>query len=154
MAVQWKPSGYGTLTPYLIVRGAGEAMEFYKKIFGAVERMRMPMPDGRIVHAEMQLGDSVLMLADEMIEMGARSPATVGGTPVGLCLYVKDVDAVYHKALQAGAKSERAPTDQFYGDRSARVRDPFGHQWTLMTHIEDVSPEEMQRRMQSMPKPS
>jgi PhnB protein len=154
MAVEWKPSGYGTLIPYLIVRGAGEAIEFYKKVFGAEERMRMPMPDGRIGHAEMQLGESVLMLADEMLEMGVRSPKTVGGTSVGMCLYVKDVDAVYNKALQAGAISEKAPKDQFYGDRSATVRDPFGHQWTIMTHIEDVSPEEMQRRMQSMPKPS
>src|SRR5258706_6511876 len=110
------PEGYHSLTPYLVVKGAAKALEFYAKAFGAEERVRMPMPDGRIGHAEVQIGDSMVMLADEMPEMGARSPQTFGGSPVGICLYVKDVDTVFHRALQAGATSERAIKNQFYGD--------------------------------------
>jgi PhnB protein len=149
MAVRAIPDGFHAVTPYLIVKGGAQAIEFYKKAFGAEERNRMPMPDGTIAHAELQLGDSVVMLADEAGAMGARSPKSLGGTPVGICLYVKDCDTVYHRALQAGATSQRAPKDQFYGDRSATVVDPFGHQWTISTHIEDVSPQEIGRRAQA-----
>ncbi len=152
MAVKPIPDGYHAVTPYLIVKGAAQAIEFYKKAFGAVEIMRFPGPDGRVGHAEIQLGDSRVMLADEHPQMGAVSPQTVGGTPVGLCLYVKDVDAVAQQAVAAGAKVERPVQDQFYGDRSGTFADPFGHKWTVATHKEDVTPEEMQRRMQEMMK--
>ena len=135
------------MTPYLIIRGAAEAIEFYKKAFGAVEKMRFPFPGGRIGHAEIQIGNSHVMLADEFPEMGAKSPQTIGGTAVGLAVYVEDVDTVFNRALAAGAKEERPLKNQFYGDRSGTLIDPFGHKWTVATHIEDVSPEEMARRM-------
>jgi PhnB protein len=147
------PDGYRTVTPYLIVSGAAKALEFYKKAFGAKERMRLASPDGKVGHAEIQIGDSVIMLADEFPQMGAKSPLTIGGTPVGICLYVEDVDARFKQAIAAGAKEERPVKDQFYGDRSGTLIDPFGHKWTLATHIEDVAPEEIGRRMASMKPP-
>jgi PhnB protein len=146
------PEGYHTVTPYLIVKGAARALEFYKKAFNATELFRMDGPGGGIAHAEFQIGNSRIMLSDEFPEMGARSPETVGGSPVGLCLYVENVDALFKQAIAAGGKEERSVQDQFYGDRSGTLRDPFGHQWTIATHKEDVSPEEMKRRMAEMMK--
>lgn len=140
------PDGYPAIAPYLMVEGAAGAIEFYCNVFGATERMRMPGPDGRIGHAELQVGDSIVMLADTSPEMGARSPQDIGGTPVTLMIYVEDVDAVFERALNAGATSERPVEDQFYGDRAGQFLDPFGHRWFVATHIEDVSPEEMGRR--------
>jgi PhnB protein len=139
------PDGYHRIQPYLYIRGAAEAIDFYKKVFGATERMRMPQPDGRIGHAEILFGDSVIMLADEHPEKEIHSPKHFGGSPISLMLYVEDCDAVYQQALTAGAKSLREPADQFYGDRMAGVEDPFGFQWWLGTHIKDVSMEEMQK---------
>lgn len=139
------PDGYPPLSPIAVMQRAGEAIEFYKNVFGAKERMRMPMPDGKIAHAELGFGPSVLMLADEM--------GPYKGAPQRLVLYSEDCDAVYQKALAAGAKSNQEPQDQFYGDRSCRVTDPFGNEWTIMTHKEDVSPAEMQRRMEAMGPP-
>jgi PhnB protein len=133
----------------LIVRGATKALEFYKRAFGAKERMRLPMGD-RIGHAEIEIGGCVLMLADEFPEWGAKSPQTIGGTPVGLAVYVDDVDAVFKQAIAAGGKEEKPVKDQFYGDRSGTLIDPFGHKWTIATLVEDVSSEEMQRRMAAM----
>ena len=150
MPVKPIPDGYHTATPYLIVNGAAKALEFYAKAFGAEEVLRCPMPDGRMGHAEFRIGDSNIMLADEFPEMGAKGPASLGGTPVGICLYVTDSDAVFQRAVAAGARVERPIQDQFYGDRSGTVIDPFGHKWTLATHKEDVSPEEIERRMKAM----
>jgi PhnB protein len=147
MAVRPIPEGYYTVTPYLIVRGAARALDFYRKAFNASELFRMPDPAGKIGHAEIQIGNSRVMLADEFPEMGAKSPESVGGSSVGLCLYVEDADALFAQAIAAGAKEERPLKDQFYGDRSGTLRDPFGHQWTIATHVEDVSPQEMERRM-------
>jgi PhnB protein len=141
------PEGYHSVTPYLIVKGAARALEFYKKAFNAQELYRMDAPGGIIGHAEIQIGDSRIMLSDEYPEMGARSPETLGGSPVGLCIYVENVDELFKQAVAAGGKEERPVKDQFYGDRSGTLRDPFGHQWTIATHKEDVSPEEMTRRM-------
>jgi PhnB protein len=152
MPVKPKPDMYHTVTPYLIVNGAARAIEFYQKTLGAVEITRFPAPDGKIGHAELKIGDSVIMLADEYPEMGARSPQTIGGSPVQLLVYVDDVDARFRGALAAGAKETRAVQDQFYGDRSGTLQDPFGHIWTLSTHKEDVSPEEMRRRAEEMTK--
>jgi PhnB protein len=149
MAVKPIPDGYHSITPYLIVSGAAQALEFYKEAFGAVELFRMPTPDGRVGHAEIRVGDSVVMLADEHPEIGARSPRTVGGTTVHLLLYVSDADATYTRAVEAGAKAVRPLKNQFYGDRSGTVEDPFGHSWTVATHVEDLSPEEMDRRHQA-----
>jgi len=143
------PEGYHTATPYLIVKDAARAIEFYKKAFGAIELMRMTQQDGRIGHAEIKIGDSPIMLADEFPEMGARSPAALGGSPVSVLLYVQDVDAVFNQAVAAGAKVTRPVKDQFYGDRSGGVTDPFGHQWHIATHKEDVTPEEMKRRQEA-----
>jgi PhnB protein len=148
------PKGYHTVTPYLIVKGAADAIEFYKKAFGAKELVRMPGPDGTVMHAEIKIGDSPIMLADEMPQMGHRSPQSLGGTPVGICLYVKDVDALAAQAVAAGATVQRPVMDQFYGDRSGTFGDPFGHQWTIATHVEDVSPQEMRKRMQAAMPPS
>lgn len=152
MAVKPVPKGYHTATPYLIVDGGALALDFYKKAFGAEEVMRMPGPGDKISHAEIQIGDSRLMLADEFPEMGARSPKAFGGTAVGICLYVRDVDTVFDQAVRAGATVERPVQNQFYGDRSGTVVDPFGHKWTIATHVEDVSPAEMARRMAEMQK--
>jgi PhnB protein len=143
------PEGYHTATPYLIVKGAGEAIDFYKRVFGATELFRMPAPDGRIGHAELKIGDSVIMLADEMPEIGYRSPRALGGSAVGLMLYVGDVDTVFNTAIGAGATVQRPVTNQFYGDRSGTLEDPFGHVWTIATHVEDVPPEEIARRAQA-----
>ena|SRR5438105_3712149 len=141
------PEGYHTVTPYLCIKGAAEALEFYKKAFGATELMRMPQADGRIGHAEIRIGDSHVMLADESPEMGFRSPKTLGGSPVTLALYVENVDAFIERAVKAGAKPTRPIENQFYGDRAGSVKDPFGHSWHISTHIEDVPPEEMKKRM-------
>jgi PhnB protein len=140
------PDGYPQVTPYLVVDGANAAVDFYNQVFGTTERMRLPGPDGKVGHCELQLGDSVIMLADEVPEMGARGPRSVGGTPVSLSVYVEDVDGVFERALKAGARSLREPADQFYGDRAGQFEDPFGHHWSVATHIEDVSPEEMAKR--------
>lgn len=150
--VQAIPEGFRTLTPYINIKGAGEAIEFYKKAFGAKEVERMLMPDGSIAHAVIEVGDSKIMLAEENALWGNLSPQTIGGTSVTLCLYVEDVDAVFAKALQEGATvtGEMEVKDQFYGDRTGNLTDPFGHKWSIMTHIEDVSPEEMQKRMDAL----
>lgn len=150
MAVRHIPEGYATVTPYLITKGASEAIEFYKRAFGASEIMRFPTPDGRVAHAELQIGDSRVMLADEQPERGYRSPQSFGGSGSGIMLYLDDVDTVFGRALQAGAKALEQVKDQFYGDRSGTLVDPFGHWWTVATHVEDVSMEEMQRRMEAM----
>ena len=140
------PTGYQTATPYLIIEGAAAAIDFYRRVFGATEMMRMVDPSGRIGHAEMRIGDSVIMLADEHPNMGYRSPRSLGGSSVSILLYVEDVDQVFERAVGAGARVQRAVADQFYGDRSGTLEDPFGHVWTVATHIEDVPPEELQRR--------
>jgi PhnB protein len=145
-AVRHVPDGYHALTTSLYIDGAAKALDFYAAAFGAIELYRLPMGD-KIGHAEMQLGDTRFMLADEFPDMNILGPAKRGGPTAGLMLYVEDVDAAVARAVQAGARVERAIEDQFYGDRSGTVIDPFGHSWTLATHIEDVSPEEMQRRM-------
>ena len=146
------PEGWHSVTAYISVKGAEDAIEFYKNAFGAKETGRLTMPDGSIGHAELEIGDSKIMLAEENEQWGNLSPQTIGGTPVSLCLYVEDVDAVFAKALQAGAKvtGEMVVKDQFYGDRTGGITDPFGHQLSIMTHIEDVSFEEMQKRMSAM----
>ena len=148
MAGQVKPvpDGYHTVTPHLIVNDGAAALEFYKKAFGAVELFRMTRPDGRIGHAEIKIGDSPVMLADEHPEMGALSPRSVGGSPVSIYLYVANADAMFNQAVAAGASAVRPLQNQFYGDRTGGVKDPFGYQWYIATHIEDVSPEELQRR--------
>jgi Uncharacterized protein conserved in bacteria len=146
MAVKPIPDGYHTVTPYIVCRGAAKAIEFYAKAFGAKEMFRMPMPDGSIAHAEIQIGDSMLMLGDENPEMGAVSPQTLNGTPVNIFLYVKDVDAAFQQAVKAGATSVMPPTDMFWGDRYSKLTDPFGHSWSIATHKEDVAPEEMGKR--------
>ncbi len=140
------PEGYHTATPYLIVRDAASAIAFYKQAFGATELMRHADASGRIGHAEIQIGDSHIMLADEFPEMGFRSPQAYGGSPVSIYLYVDDVDAIADRAVAAGAKLDRPVQDQFYGDRSGGVTDPFAHVWHIATHIEDVAPEELRKR--------
>lgn len=140
------PEGYSSVTPYLSIKGASDAIEFYKKAFGAKEVMRMAQPDGRIGHAELQIGDSKIMLADEHPEMDFRSPRALGGTPVMLHLYVEDVDTVVGRAVASGAKVLRPIADQFYGDRSGSVADPYGHVWHVATHKEDLSMEEIGKR--------
>jgi PhnB protein len=146
MATKAIPDGYHSVTPYLIVNGAAKAIDFYKRAFGAVELMRMPGPDGRIGHAEIRIGDSAIMLADEHPAMGYRSPQSLGGAAVNLMVYVERVDDVFGRAIAGGAKELQAIKDQFYGDRSGTLQDPFGHTWTVATHVEDVPPEEMRRR--------
>jgi PhnB protein len=140
------PEGYHSATPYLIVKDAARAIEFYKRAFGATELLRMAAPGGKIGHAEIKIGDSPIMLADEVPDMGALSPESLGGTPVSILIYVEDVDAGFNKAIAAGAKMQRPVKDQFYGDRTGGVTDPFGHVWYVATHKEDVSPEEMRKR--------
>lgn len=146
------PKGFHTLTPYLNIKGAEEAIEFYKKAFGAKEIGRITMADGSIAHAEIEIGDSKIMLAEENEHWGNKSPQTLGGSPVSLCLYVENVDVIFAQALAAGAKvtGEMEVKNQFYGDRTGSLTDPFGHKWSIMTHIEDVSFEEMQKRMTAM----
>jgi len=149
-SVQPIPQGYPQVTPYLCVDGAAAAIDFYSTVFGTTERMRMPAPEGKIGHAELQLGDSVIMLADEAPEIGVRSPRSIGGTPVTLSVYVDDVDAVFDRAVSAGATPLRPVETQFYGDRSGQFEDPFGHRWSVASHVEDVSPDEMARRAAEM----
>ena len=146
MASQVKPipPGYHTATPYLVVNGAARAIEFYKKAFGAQELFRMGGPGGKIGHAEIKIGDSPIMLSDEMAHN--KSPESLGGSPGGIFLYVEDVDAAFDRAISAGAKEEMRPTNMFWGDRFGSLKDPFGHSWSLATHIEDVAPEEMEKR--------
>ena len=143
------PDGYPQVIPSLAVDGAAAAIDFYCEVFGATVRMRMDGPDGRVGHAELQLGDSVVMLADEFPEMDHRGPRSVGGTPVTLSVYVEDVDATFAAAVAAGARELRAVEDQFYGDRVGQFEDPFGHRWSVGTHVEDVSEEEMARRAEA-----
>ena len=147
MATKAIPDGYYSLTPYLVITGAAQAIEFYKQAFGATEVVRMPGPGGRIMHAEVKIGNSMLMLSDENPQRGAFSPSTTGRATSSTMFYTDDVDAVFNRAIGAGAKSDQPPTDMFWGDRMANVTDPFGHTWGIATHKEDVSPEEMVRRM-------
>jgi PhnB protein len=140
------PDGYHNVTPYLVVDGAAKAIDFYKKVFGATEKMRMPSPGGKVGHAELTLGDSMIMLADEHPDMGHRAPHAYGGSAVSLLVYVPDVDATVKTAIAAGAKVVRPVENQFYGDRMGAIEDPFGHQWSVATHVEDVPPEEMAQR--------
>jgi PhnB protein len=144
------PDGYPRVTPYLHVDGASKAIEFYGTVFGAKERMRMAAPDGRIGHAELEIGNSMIMLADEHPEMNVRGPKSIGGTPVTVLVYVEDVDRAFERALKAGAKELRPVQNQFYGDRSGQFEDPFGHHWNVATHVEDVAPDEMAKRAAKM----
>lgn len=139
------PEGYHSITPYLIIKGAAQAIEYYKQAFGAAEILRMATPEGTVGHAELRIGDSIFMLGEEVPQRGYRAPQ--GSSPVGLMLYVDDVDRVFRQAVAAGGRVEKEVQDQFYGDRSGSLRDPFGHSWTVATHVEDVSEEEMKRRM-------
>jgi PhnB protein len=145
-AVKPIPDGYPQVTPYLCVEGAEKAIAFYSEVLGATERMRMPSPDGRLGHAELMLGDSVIMLSDEWPEMNMLGPLAIGGTATTISVYVEDVDAVFARAIAAGATSIRPVEDQFYGDRAGQFLDPFGHRWSVATHVEDVPPDEMERR--------
>ncbi len=149
MAVKPIPDGYHSVTPYLIVRGGSEAIEFYQQAFGATELFRMAAPGGKIGHAEIKIGDSPIMLADEYPDMGYQGPQSLGGSPVSLMIYVEDVDAIFKQAVAAGATIKEALQDKFYGDRIGSVTDPFGHVWHIATHIEDVSPDEMDQRMKA-----
>jgi PhnB protein len=148
--VQAIPAGYAGVTPYLIVRDATRALDFYKKAFGASELMRFPTPDGKIAHAEMKIGEGLFMLADEVPDQGYRSPDALGGTPVSLMFYVHDVDALFARAVAAGAAVKQPVKYQFYGDRNGTLTDPFGHVWTIATHVEDVAADELDRRMAAM----
>jgi PhnB protein len=140
------PDGYPRVIPYLTVDGASAAIDFYTKVLGAKERVRMPGPGGKVGHAELEIGDSVVMLADAFPDMGGPTPKALGGTPVTIMVYVDDVDSVFERALGAGATAERPIENQFYGDRAGQFADPFGHKWFVATHVEDVSPEEMAKR--------
>ncbi len=144
------PEGYSTVTPYLIFADAAQAIEFYQQAFGAVELFRMPTPDGKVAHAEIKIGNAPLMMGGEYPNMGYHGVQHYGGSPISLMLYVEDCDALFHQAVAAGATVKQELKDQFYGDRSGTVADPFGYQWTISTHKEDVAPEEMQRRMAAM----
>lgn len=148
MTVKPIPEGYHTATPYITINGAANALEFYKKAFDAHETVRMPGPDGKIGHAEIKIGNSIIMLADEFSEMGNKSAQTLGGSPVGILLYVENVDAFVARAVKAGAKITRPIKDQFYGDRMGSIQDPFGNTWMVGTHIEDVPMDEMEKRAQ------
>jgi PhnB protein len=143
------PDDYPRVTPYLIVDDADAAIDFYRSVLGASERMRMAGPDGRVGHAELDIGDSMIMLADEHLEMDIRGPRTVGGTPVTLHVYVEDADGAFKRALGAGAKALQPVEDKFYGDRAGQFEDPFGHRWNVSTHVEDVPPEEMSKRAEA-----
>ena len=149
MPVQAIPQGYHTVTPYLVVDDASKAIDFYKRAFDAKEKSRMEGPSGKIGHAELQIGDSMIMLADENPQMEAKAPRSLNGTTAGLFIYVKDVDAAFNRAVSAGAKVTTPVADMFWGDRYGKLTDPFGHSWSLATHKEDVAPEEMKKRMQA-----
>lgn len=149
MTIKPIPEGYRTATPYLIIKGAADAIDFYKRAFGATELLRMADPQGRVGHAEIKIGDSVIMLADEHPDMGYRGPRSLGGSSVSILLYLEDVDEVFARAVEAGAKPLREIANQFYGDRSGTLEDPFGHVWTVATHVEDVPPEELERRAEA-----
>ena len=140
------PEGYHSVTPYLSIKGAAKAIDYYKQVFGATELFRMAAPDGKIGHAEIKIGNSPIMLADEFPEMEFVSPQTLGGSPIGLMIYVDDVDTMFNQAISAGATQVKPLQDQFYGDRSGTLKDPFGHVWTVATHVEDIAPEELQKR--------
>lgn len=144
------PDGYHTITPYLNVKGAAEALAFYRKALGAEEVFRMEMPGGTVAHAEMRIGDSHFMVAEEMEDWGNRSPGSLGGTSFSMMVYVEDCDAAFQRAIDAGATEVMPVSDHFYGDRSGVVEDPYGHRWNLSTHVEDVPPDEMERRMKEM----
>jgi PhnB protein len=147
MSIKPIPEGYHSVTPYLIIKNAVRAIDFYKQAFGATEILRMADPDsGQVSHAEIKIGDSPIMLADEHPAMGFVGPQSLGGSTVSICLYIEDVDSLFERAIKAGAKEQKPVQDQFYGDRSGTLQDPFGHVWTLMTRIEDVSNEEMEKR--------
>ena len=150
MPVKPIPDGYHTVTPYLVLNNAAAAIDFYKRAFGAAVTVRMDGPQGKIMHAEIKIGDSMVMLGDEMPSMGTRSPQTLGGTAMGIMLYVENVDKTWEQAVAAGAKVEQPLGDMFWGDRYGKLTDPFGHSWSLATHKEDVAPEEMKRRMKEM----
>jgi PhnB protein len=143
------PPGYHSVNMYLSLRDATSAIDFYKRAFGAEQVMKLNMPDGKVAHAELKIGDTIVMMAEENPEWGNKSPLTLGGSPVHLMIYVPDVDAAFKKAIAAGGKETRPVKDQFYGDRSGTLKDPYGYEWTIATHIEDVSPEEAQRRMEA-----
>lgn len=149
MAVHFQPTGYHTITPYLIIRGAAAAIDYYKKVFGAIEVERIPGPDGLVGHAEIKIGDTIIMLADEVCNMN-KSPEALGGSPISLLIYVKDADAIVNGAVAAGGKLIRPVADQFYGDRMGGITDPFGHAWFIGTHIEDVPADELARRAAAM----
>ena len=154
--VSYIPKDYNTVTPYLVIKGAAQAIEYYKKVFGATETVRMPGPDGKIGHAELKIGNSTIMLAEENPSMGAghTSAATVGGSPVSLYVYFPNVDEIVKRAAAEGAKILKPVQDQFYGDRNGFIQDPFGHLWGVATHVEDVSPGEMKERMKKMMAPA
>ena len=153
MTVPFKPEGYHSVTPYLIVKDAKQALEFYAKAFGATELLRLADPGGGIMHCEFQIGDSKIMMAGEYPGMGALSPQTIGGTPVSFCIYVENCDEMFKQAIAAGGKEKRPVTDQFYGDRSGTLEDPFGHTWTVATHKEDFTPEQIEERAAKMMQP-
>ena len=144
------PDGYPQVSPYLVVDGATQAIDFYTQVLGATERMRMGGPGGKVGHAELQFGDSVVMLADEFPDMGYRGPKSLGGTPVTIGVYVEDVDKTFDAAVKAGAKELRPVENQFYGDRTGQIEDPWGHRWSILTHVEDVSPDKMAKRAAAM----
>ena len=149
MPVSPIPEGYHSVTPYLILKNAADAIEFYKKAFGAVELLRIPAPGGKIGHAEIKIGDSPVMLSDEYPDMGFKGPESLGGTPVSLMIYVDDVDKIFPQAIAAGGKEVRPLQNQFYGDRSGTLTDPFGHVWTISTHVEDIPEEELAKRAEA-----
>ena len=142
------PKGFRTATPQLVIDGCANAIEFYKKAFNAKELMRMPTPDGRVGHAEIKIGNSIIMMSDEWPEAGARSPKSIGGSGSSIYLYVRNCDRVFKRALKAGATGQMEPTDMFWGDRMAKVTDPFGHVWGIATHKEDLTPEQLAERAQ------
>lgn len=148
--VQPIPKGYHTVTPYMTIRNCAEAIEFYKKAFGAVETVRLDGADNKIMHAEIKIGDSTIMMSDESLEMAHLGPEKLGGSPISVLLYVENVDEVFKRAVKAGATVIREVTNEFYGDRMGTLKDPFGHTWSIGTHVEDVSPEEMSRRMKQI----
>jgi PhnB protein len=152
MTVKAIPTGYHTLTPYMTVRDALRAIEFYKQAFGATERGVMKGPDGKVMHAELKIGDSIVMLGEESPAYGALSPLSIGGSGLGLHIYVEDVDSAFDRAVKAGAKAEMPVSDMFWGDRYGKLVDPFGHKWSIATHKADLSPEEMERGMKEMMK--